>query len=171
MSARGIGIAGLLFLLLGPLPGLAQDEDMDDILGGFEEDDGLEVDRDAISDTEERWWDLSGSVEASASLNYRSHQSVTKTNYGGLQRLRNRLNLQFDAELPAEWKARIEGWAFYDLAYLLNGRDSYTRSISMRCFIQPEEIANAVTFLCSPAGAKISGQALSVDGHTESLSD
>ena len=50
-------------------------------------------------------------------------------------------------------------------------RDSYTRGVSLRTFIQPEEIAHTVLFLCSPAGAKISGQALAVDGHTESLAD
>ena len=50
-------------------------------------------------------------------------------------------------------------------------RDTYTRHVSLRTFIAPEDIANAAVFLCSPAGAKISGQAFPVDGHTESLSD
>ena len=50
-------------------------------------------------------------------------------------------------------------------------RDTYTRHVSLRTFIDPEDIANAVVFLCSPAGAKISGLAFPVDGHTESLSD
>lgn len=50
-------------------------------------------------------------------------------------------------------------------------RDNYTRNISLRTFIDAEDIANAAIFLCSPAGAKISGQAFPVDGHTESLSD
>ena len=50
-------------------------------------------------------------------------------------------------------------------------RDSYTRNVSLRTFIDAEDIANAAVFLCSPASAKISGQAFPVDGHTESLSD
>lgn len=50
-------------------------------------------------------------------------------------------------------------------------RDNYTRNVSLRTFIDAEDIANAALFLCSPAGAKISGQAFPVDGHTESLSD
>ena len=41
----------------------------------------------------------------------------------------------------------------------------------MRCFIRPEEIADMVLFLCGPGGAKVSGQAIAVDGHTESLTD
>ena len=34
-----------------------------------------------------------------------SHTSATGTDFGGVQRLRNRLNLQFDAPLPRDWKA------------------------------------------------------------------
>ncbi len=48
-------------------------------------------------------------------------------------------------------------------------RRSYERQVSMQTFINPEEIANMVLFICSPLGAKISGQVLSVDGHTETL--
>jgi enoyl-[acyl-carrier-protein] reductase (NADH) len=40
----------------------------------------------------------------------------------------------------------------------------------MRTFVEARDIANMALFICSDAGAKISGQALSVDGHTESLS-
>ncbi len=49
-------------------------------------------------------------------------------------------------------------------------RDKWLRQVSMRTFVEARDIANMVLFVCSDAGAKISGQALSVDGHTESLS-
>ena len=49
-------------------------------------------------------------------------------------------------------------------------RETYTRQTSLRTFVDAEDIANMVLFLCGPAGARISGQALAVDGHTESLS-
>lgn len=48
-------------------------------------------------------------------------------------------------------------------------RAAYRGKSSLRTFIAPEEIAETVLFLCSDAGARISGQALAVDGHTESL--
>ena len=48
-------------------------------------------------------------------------------------------------------------------------RRSYTKQVSMQTFIDPEEIAHQILFVCSPYGAKISGQALCVDGHTESM--
>jgi NAD(P)-dependent dehydrogenase (short-subunit alcohol dehydrogenase family) len=48
-------------------------------------------------------------------------------------------------------------------------RKSYAKQTSLRTFIAPEDIANMILFTCSDAGAKISGQALSVDGNTETL--
>ena len=49
-------------------------------------------------------------------------------------------------------------------------REAYTRQTSLRCFVAAADIAEMVLFLCSDAGARISGQAMTVDGHTESLS-
>ena len=49
-------------------------------------------------------------------------------------------------------------------------RQSVLNQNSLRAFIQPESIASEVLFLCSPAGSQISGQALSVDGDTHTLS-
>jgi NAD(P)-dependent dehydrogenase (short-subunit alcohol dehydrogenase family) len=49
-------------------------------------------------------------------------------------------------------------------------RDSYTRHASLRCFVTAEDIANGVLFLCSRAGARISGHVLTIDGNTETLS-
>jgi NAD(P)-dependent dehydrogenase (short-subunit alcohol dehydrogenase family) len=49
-------------------------------------------------------------------------------------------------------------------------REAYMRQTSLRCFIDAADIAEVVLFLCSDAAARISGQAMTVDGHTESLS-
>ena len=48
-------------------------------------------------------------------------------------------------------------------------RAEYKRSVSLGTFVEPEDIAAMALFVCSDAGAKISGQALAVDGNTESL--
>ena len=48
-------------------------------------------------------------------------------------------------------------------------RAEYQRSMSLRTFVDPEDIAAMALFVCSDAGAKISGQALAVDGNTETL--
>lgn len=44
-------------------------------------------------------------------------------------------------------------------------RDGYTKGVSLRTFVDAEDIANMAVFLASDAGKRISGQALSVDGH------
>lgn len=48
-------------------------------------------------------------------------------------------------------------------------REGMHAQVSMRTFVDAEEIAQTIAFLASPLGAKISGQALSVDGNTETL--
>lgn len=49
-------------------------------------------------------------------------------------------------------------------------RTGYANASSMRTFVDAEDIAAAALFLASPAAARISGQAVPVDGHTEGLS-
>jgi NAD(P)-dependent dehydrogenase (short-subunit alcohol dehydrogenase family) len=46
----------------------------------------------------------------------------------------------------------------------------YKRQTSLRTFVTSEDIADMVMYLTSPAGQRISGQALAIDGHTEGLS-
>ncbi len=48
-------------------------------------------------------------------------------------------------------------------------REGFARQVSLRKFVTVEDIANTVLFLCSAAGDSISGQALGIDGHTETL--
>jgi len=48
-------------------------------------------------------------------------------------------------------------------------REGFLRQTSMRMFVRAEDVAAMVLFLCSDAGAAISGQAIAVDGHTEGL--
>jgi len=50
-------------------------------------------------------------------------------------------------------------------------RDVYQRQTSLRRFVTADEVANMAIFLASDLSASISGQAMSVDGHTESLSN
>ena len=50
-------------------------------------------------------------------------------------------------------------------------REVYLRQTSMRTFIAPDDVADVVLFLASDAAKKISGQSISVDGHTEGLSN
>jgi NAD(P)-dependent dehydrogenase (short-subunit alcohol dehydrogenase family) len=48
-------------------------------------------------------------------------------------------------------------------------RQRLLSSVSMRKMVTPQDIANQILFICSPAGASISGQSLSVCGNVEHL--
>lgn len=48
-------------------------------------------------------------------------------------------------------------------------RRLYALGTSMQCYVDPQEIADAICFLCSDYGKHISGQILGVDGNTETL--
>jgi NAD(P)-dependent dehydrogenase (short-subunit alcohol dehydrogenase family) len=48
-------------------------------------------------------------------------------------------------------------------------RDKYLRQTSLRTFINSQEVADMILYLCSDSGRSVSGQALAVDGHTETL--
>ncbi|MEO3470700.1 SDR family oxidoreductase [Roseomonas sp. CAU 1739] len=62
-----------------------------------------------------------------------------------------------------EAKAQAEGVAFkVKEAELL-------RDVSLRCYVTQQDITNMALYLCSPFGATISGQALSVDGDQQRL--
>ncbi len=50
-------------------------------------------------------------------------------------------------------------------------RKLYTSQTSLKRLITPEEVAHMAVFLASDLGRSISGQTLSVDGHTETLSN
>jgi len=49
-------------------------------------------------------------------------------------------------------------------------RGEYADGTSMRTWVTADEIADTVLWLASPAAAKISGQAIAIDGHTETNS-
>lgn len=50
-------------------------------------------------------------------------------------------------------------------------RDVYKRQTSMRTFVSGQDVANMVMFLGSEGAAKVSGQIIAVDGHTETLTN
>lgn len=48
-------------------------------------------------------------------------------------------------------------------------RENYVAGTSMKTFVDGDDLAEMIAFITSPAGKRISGQALPVDGHTESI--
>jgi NAD(P)-dependent dehydrogenase (short-subunit alcohol dehydrogenase family) len=50
-------------------------------------------------------------------------------------------------------------------------RHAWKAQVSMKCFVTAEEIAQTIVFLAGEGARHISGQAIAVDGHTETLGD
>jgi NAD(P)-dependent dehydrogenase (short-subunit alcohol dehydrogenase family) len=48
-------------------------------------------------------------------------------------------------------------------------RAQYVKGVSLRSWVTAEEVADTVQWLASPQARKISGQIISIDGHTETL--
>ena len=48
-------------------------------------------------------------------------------------------------------------------------RRMYAIGTSMQCYVDPEEIADLIVYLCSDYARHISGQIIGVDGNTETL--
>jgi len=48
-------------------------------------------------------------------------------------------------------------------------RARYEQQNSLKRFVSADDIAAMVTFLAGPGGVNISGQAIAIDGHTETL--
>lgn len=48
-------------------------------------------------------------------------------------------------------------------------RARYEQQNSLRRFVTADDVAAMVTFLAGPGGANVSGQAIAIDGHTETL--
>ena len=61
-------------------------------------------------------------------------------------------------------KAKARGISFEQM------QDEALSFVSMRTTVTPQEIADAILFICSPRGRTISGQALSICGDTQMLS-
>ena len=122
-------------LVCAAAPGSRADEVGD--LEGFGDDefsDDFEVDVDEPS-APQRWWDLDGSVAVSSSWNYLSHRSPPTApppngvSWTGLSRLRTRLNLQLDLELPHDFELRVSPYIWYDFTYLIRGISRYTQQV------------------------------------------
>lgn len=123
-----VGLAAMACALVAA-PSLAQEDDW-----GFDEEEEVapatspkpEPEPEPVVDP---IWDLTGDVSLGSSYNYLSHSSATGTHYGNLARLRAQLDLQLDVDLFADWEARVEGYGFYDFAYITKGRSRYTDDV------------------------------------------
>jgi hypothetical protein len=141
----------LSLLLLETSP--AQAQDIDEALEGFdrptqEQPSGKPSIEDALEGFEERpvpgpetgkaeeveglrsVFELSGSFSLGGTYNF-AHDAPApgRTDYHGLSRLRPRIDLALDARFSDQFRGKVTGHGFYDLAYAYNGREHYTPEV------------------------------------------
>ena len=128
-------LAACALLLLGTLlvAPVVRATELEDVLEGFEEEDEAFA-MEAPAEGEDlapadRTWELTGSFSLETAVNYIDHDSATGTDYTGVQKLRGKVDLQLDFDLPLNWKGRFEAYGFYDAAYRIQGRDDYTDEV------------------------------------------
>ena len=111
--------------------------DEDDALSGFDDgtdESGSAEDTDATE--EEASWKqafsgFSGSTGFSASYSFAKEApaDATQADWSGLTKLRPYFSLTWDAKLGENWKTRISGKAFYDLAYGMKDRETFSEEV------------------------------------------
>ena len=99
---------------------------VDEALGGFEDAAAAPASA-ATPQQADAPWRLSGATIVSASWSY-AHKAPapSATDHRGLSRLRGKLSLELDGQLNETWRTHLNGYAFYDAAYAINGRAGYT---------------------------------------------
>ncbi|MCR9093097.1 MAG: hypothetical protein NXI30_02660 [bacterium] len=128
----GRALSAAMVALSGSVAIATEREDFNEDFEDFDWDEPVPISEAGDPETVGRAWGLSGSVEISGSINPIRHESAAGNDYTGLQRLRSRLNLALELDLPADWDLRVEGWGFWDAAYLANGRSNYTEQVRNR---------------------------------------
>lgn len=116
-----IHLIGLLFFSLMSL-GFA--DDLDDLMGGFEEEQDINTTIVNVSEEETSWINFSGDYTFSTAYNYDSSALIN-----GLSRLRNTLNLTVDMRFSKNWKSKVELKALGDPIYELREITGYTDTL------------------------------------------
>ncbi len=130
----------------------------EDALSGFDDEkDENGTDEEIESTDEEESWKqtlggFSGSAGLNASYSYAKDAPADKTqaDWSGLTKLRPYFSLTWDAKLGENWKTRISGKAFYDLAYGM--KDSETFSDEVLSELEKEAELREIYLEGSPFG-------------------
>lgn len=130
----------------------------DDLLSGFDDEkdeNGTDEEIESADEEESRERTLlsfSGSAGLSASYSFSKEAPADKTqaDWSGLTKLRPYFSLTWDAKIGENWKTRISGKAFYDLAYGM--KDSETFSDEVLSELEKEAELREIYLEGSPFG-------------------
>ncbi len=118
-------------LTAAPNNGTAEDTELDDLLGGFDE----ELDPHAQANTEEnslnepeKSWDLTTLLSISSSYSYQQPEPVQgQADFTGLSRLKFKLLPELRYKFNENWDSVFSISTFYDAVYFLKDRNTYTK--------------------------------------------
>ena len=109
----------------------------DDVLSPFTaEKDEIGAEKDTLLINNEKSWGrvlsrFSGTVGLSTSYNYAKDKPKDnkQANWSGLSKLRPYFSLTWDSKFNEIWKIRISGKSFYDLAYGMKKRETFSEEV------------------------------------------
>ena len=116
--------------------GIAQestdDEEMEEALSGFDEVDNIKQNEETKATTWDDFWDkFYGYTGISLSYNFvkKPPEDNSNSDWSGLTKTRPFFSLTWDTKLGGNWKSRISTKAFYDFAYGLKERDTFSSEV------------------------------------------
>jgi len=121
----------MAFTLLLPWPTFAaENESLDEIIGGFDDDTQQTAHGLPSEEVKPSAFSLNGNLKLGASYNFAHDKPEGNgTDWRGLSRLCTKLSLELNAKLSSAWQARISGKGTYDFAYAIRGRDEFTDDV------------------------------------------
>ncbi len=130
VAGPGLGQTSLEQALAGfeDAPVFAHPDGIDDILDGFDSETSTGPEERESTRTDPAWLRLGATLEERIVFNIAPDAPRTgEVDHRGLSSLRSRIDVEADADLGRDWRARVTGHAWFDLAYRANGRHSYPR--------------------------------------------
>ena len=110
----------------GPPPEVKSSEQVEDeLLQGFESETG-EDEEGAQAEDKSSTWRLDGEFTSTATYNFNPD---AESPWRGVTMLRQELELTLKKHFSDNWQGQVSGRGFYDLIYVLRGRDEYTQQV------------------------------------------
>ena len=130
-AGPGLGQTSLEHVLEGfeDSPEFVSPDNIDDILDGFDTEPSPDPGEQEITGTFPAWLRLGATLEERIVFNI-AHDAPPpgEIDHRGLSSLRTRLDVEADADLGRDWRARATGHAWFDLAPSARGRRNYPRA-------------------------------------------
>ncbi len=101
-----------------------QAEELDDLLGSFEEETPIKVTVKPIKAEKPSWIELTGDYTLSTAYNYQESAILE-----GVSRARNTLNLTLDMDFGKKWRSKVEFKTLYDPIYEIRDIATYTETL------------------------------------------